>query len=97
MTNFCNVAAGIRVDGQLVKSKSWPACDVMKTGVTRAWATRQFNLFLRDLASCDLGRDRIVRADWIAKYGEAQGNMSVSGWLSGVNGRVMAKRGVFED
>lgn len=97
MTKFCKVDAEIRVNGVVTKSKSWPEVDVMKTSVTRAWVTRQFNAFLKDFAACDFGRDKIVRAEWIARYGEAQGHMSVSGWMSGVNGRVLCRRGVFED
>lgn len=49
MTSFCKVDAEIRIDGKVAKSKSWPEVDVMKTGVTRAWTTRQFNAFLRGL------------------------------------------------
>lgn len=97
MATFCKVEAEIRVNGEVTKSKSWPEVDVMKTSVTRAWATRQFNAFLKDFAACDFGKDKIVRAEWIARYGEAQGHMSVSGWISGVNGRVLMRRGVFED
>jgi hypothetical protein len=69
----------------------------MKTSVTRAWATRQFNAFLKDFAQCDIGRDKLVAVYWMARYGEAQGYGSASGWLSGLNGVVMARRGIFED
>jgi hypothetical protein len=95
--HFCKVDAEIRVNGQVVKSKSCPEVDIMKTGATRAWATRQMNAFLKDFKDCDLGRDKIVRAEWIARYGEAQGHMSVSGWMSGLDGRILHRRGVFED
>jgi hypothetical protein len=96
MVSFCKVDAEIRVNGEVVKSRSWPEVDIMKTGVTRAWTTRQFNRTLNDFASCDLGEHKVIRAEWIARYGEAQGHMSVSGWISGTKGRVMARRGVFE-
>jgi hypothetical protein len=97
MTAFCKVDAQVRVDGKVIKSRTWPEVDIMKTSVTRAWATRQFKAFLKDFANCDIGRDKVIRVEWIARYGEAQGHMSVSGWLSGVNGRAMTRRGVFED
>lgn len=94
MTVFCKVDAEIRLNGNVIHSKSWPEVDVMKTGSTRAWATRQFNKFLKLYAETE---DRVVRVEWIARYGEAQGHISVSGWASGAKGRVMSRRGVFED
>jgi hypothetical protein len=97
MPAFCEVTTKIIVNGEVVKSKSWPKVDIMKMSVSRAWATRQFNAFLKDFAICDIGKDKIVRVEWIARYGESQGYGSVSGWKSGVNGRVMVRRGVFED
>jgi hypothetical protein len=95
---FCKVEAEITVDGKVVKSKVWPECDIMKTSVTRAWATRQFNLFLKEYArgGVELSRDKIIRAEWVATYGEAQGHTRLTGVISGVNGHVMARRGMFE-
>lgn len=93
---LCHVEAEIIVDGKVVRSKTWPDLDVMKTSSTRAWATRQFNIFLKDFSSCDIGRDKVIRAEWTARYGAAQGNMSINGILSGVNGKTMARRGIFE-
>lgn len=88
----CKIEADIRIAGVVVKSKSWPACDIMKTGSTRGWASRQFNIFLKSAP-----KDNIVRAEWTARYGEEQGHQSISGWISGVNGRTMVRRGIFED
>lgn len=93
----CKVVATLYVNRKSLKTKTWPACDVMKTSVTRAWATRQFNATLKDLASCDMGRDKVVSVEWRAAYGEAQGFNSISGHMGGVNGRVMSRRGIFED
>jgi hypothetical protein len=84
MPAFCVVTAEIIVNGEVVKSKSWPKVDIMKTSVSREWATRQFNAFLKDFAICDIGKDNFVRVEWIARYGESQGYGSVSGWKSGV-------------
>jgi hypothetical protein len=93
----CKVSAELFVDGTVIKAKEWPECDIMKTGVTRAWATRQFNTFLKDFARCDIGRDKVISVEWTARYGEAQGYGSLRGRLSGLNGIVMARRGIFED
>lgn len=93
----CKVEATLYVDRKPLKTKTWPACDIMKTSVTRAWATRQFNAALKDFASCDIGKDKIVSVDWIADFGEAQGFNSIRGHMGGVNGRVMSRRGIFED
>jgi hypothetical protein len=95
MTIFCRVEAEITVDGKVVKSKVWPECDIMKTSVTVAWTTRQFNAFLKANNNF-LGKNKVVRAWWEARYGEAQGHTRFTGSLSGVNGQVMARRGMFE-
>lgn len=87
----CRVHAEIFVDDRVVKVRTWPACDVMKTSATRGWTTRQFNIALRGA-----GKDQVVTAEWIACYGKAQGHTRITGWLSGVNGRTMARRGIFE-
>lgn len=92
----CKVEAKIYVGDVTVKSRTWPAVDVMKTGHTRGWTTRQFNATLKDLNECLIGKDKIIRAVWTANYGKSQGYTSLSGWLSGVNGKVMARRGIFE-
>ena len=99
MTIFCRVEAEITVDGKVRKAKVWPECDIMKTSVTVAWTTRQFNLFLKEYArgGVETSRDKIIRAWWEARYGEAQGHTRFTGSLSGVNGHVMARHGVFED
>ena len=97
MAIFCKVEAEITIDNKVVKSKVWPECDIMKTSVTRAWTTRQFNAFLKDFANCDIGKDKIIRAFWVATYGEAQGYSRHTGYLSGVNGHSCIRRGVFEE
>jgi hypothetical protein len=93
----CEVYVEISIDRRVMKTKTWPACDVMKTGPTRAWATRQFNAFLKDLNECAIGKDKVVSVRWTAQYGETQGFIRFSGWLSGVNGKTLARRGIFED
>lgn len=92
----CKVEAKVYVDDVTVKSRTWLVVDVMDTSRTRAWTTRQFNTVLKDLNSCLIGKDKIIRAVWTADYGKAQGYTRLSGWLSGVNGKVMARRGIFE-
>ena len=92
MTAFCKVEADLRADGQVIKTKTWPSCDVMKTGPTRGWLTRQFNIALKSAKA-----DVVIRGEWVARYNEDHGHMSVSGWLSGVNNRLLVKRGIFED
>ena len=95
MTTFCRVEAEITIDGKVRKSKVWPECDVMKTGVTRAWTTRQFNAFLKANNNF-LGKDKIVRAWWESRCGEDRGYTRLTGTISGVRGQVMARRGMFE-
>lgn len=92
----CKVKAEIRVDRKPIKSKEWPDCDVMKTSVTRAWATRQFNALLKDFAECDVGLDKVVSVHWEAEYGEAQGFFRSQGHIGGVNGKLIHKTGIFD-
>lgn len=92
MPNFCEIKTDIRINGRVIKEKCWPACDVMKTSATRSWTTRQFNIALKNAK-----KDEIVRGEWIARYGEAHGHISISGWISGVNGKPLARRGIFRD
>lgn len=94
MITTCKVEAKLSVGGKVMKHKSWPACDVMKTGITRGWATRQFNAFLKDLNECSIGKDKIIVVEWSAYLGGGRGTLR--GLLSGVNGKVMARRGIFE-
>ena len=94
--NVCKVHVEVIVDEQIIKTKTWPTCDIMKTGVTRAWATRQFNAFLKDFNDCVIGKDKIIVVRWTAEYGETNGFSRLTGLYSGVNGKVMARRGIFE-
>lgn len=96
MINFCKVEVEITVDGKVIKSRVWPEVDIMRTGYTRAWATRQFNAFLKDFAASGW-RDKVIRAYWTAHHGEAQGYGCVRGSMGGVNGFVSTRRGVFEE
>lgn len=91
MKYTCAVEAEVLVGDKIVKSKNWPVCDIMKTSVTRAWATRQFNKFLKEV-----GKDIVVRVEWTAKHTEAQGHGTLRGTMGGVNGKCLAKRGIFE-
>ena len=92
MPTFCQVTSEVRVENNIVKSKFWSECDVMKTGVTRAWTKRQFNLALKSAPE-----NTVVRAELFIRYGESHGNMSIKGWISGVNGHTMSRRGIFEE
>lgn len=93
----CEIEVEVIVDGLVVKTKTWPKCDIMKTGPTRGWATRQFNAFLKDFNECRIGKDKIITVRWLATYGKSLGFSSLSGVYSGVNGKVMARRGIFEE
>lgn len=93
----CKIVVEVCVDRKVVTSKTWPACDIMRTGHTRGWATRQFNAFLKDFNECPIGKDKIISVEWVAQYGEAQGHQRITGRLGGVNGRALSRRGIFED
>lgn len=95
--SVCKIDVEVRVDDAVIKTKIWPACDIMKTAPTRAWATRQFNAFLKDFSECDIGRDKIITVTWTARYGAEQGFGHSNGYLSGVNGKALSRRGIFED
>jgi hypothetical protein len=90
----CKIDVEVFVNRKVIKTKTWAACDVMKTGHTRAWATRQFNAFLKDFSECDIGKDKVVHVEWTADYGNTG---RINGWISGVNGKTLARRGIFED
>jgi hypothetical protein len=92
----CRVHAEIRIDRKPIKSKDWPECDVMKTSVTRAWATRQFRAYLKEFNECDIGLDKVVSVHWEAHYGEEQGFHMSLGHIGGVNGKVIHKTGIFD-
>ena len=87
----CKIKVDVKVNGNIVQQREWPAVDIMKTGVTRAWATRQFNKLWAAREP-----DQIISVDWFAQYGEEQGNTRLKGSLSGVNA-LKHKRGIFED
>jgi hypothetical protein len=91
----CKIVAEITVDGKVMKSKTWPAYDVMKMSATRGWVRRHFNSYLKDFAVCLIGQDKIIRANWTAYYGPPDHSI-VRGELSGLNGTVRQQRGVFE-
>lgn len=95
MAKTCKVVAEITVDGKVMKSKTWPAVDVMKMSATRGWVRRYFNAYLKDFASCPIGQDKIIRAHWIAYYGPPSNDI-IRGDLSGLNGTVRRQAGVFE-
>jgi hypothetical protein len=88
-TRTCKVVCQVFVDRKLVETKTWPAVDVMKTSVTRAWATRQFNRYRQAFP-----KDRVVSVEWDAAYGEPD-HSYIHGRLSGVNSHVY-RRGIFE-
>jgi hypothetical protein len=93
----CKVEVEIFVDHKVVKSKMWPACDIMNTSRTRAWATRQFNKFLSDFGGCDIGHNKIITVHWTAIYPDETGRARTHGHLSGVNGKRLVRDGIFED
>lgn len=95
MSKTCKVVAEITVDGKVMKSKTWPAHNVMKTSATRGWVRRHFNAYLKDFGSCLIGHNKIIRASWTAYYGPP-GNEMLTGELSGLNGTVRRQKGVFE-
>ncbi len=89
----CHVKAKICISDTVIKTKEWPKCDVMKTGHTRAWVTRQFNRCLKDLDNTGL-EDKAVFAVWDAFYGPPC-HSHISGRLAG-NNNLIVRRGVFE-
>jgi len=97
MVKTCKIEVEVCVDRRVVKSRVWPECDIMKTSPSRAWATRQFNKFLSDFGGCDIGRDKIISVRWTAIYPEETGRGRMHGYLGGVNGKKLARSGIFED
>ena len=93
----CRIEVEVCVGGKAVKSKAWPECDIMKTSTTRAWATRQFNKFLKDFSGCDFGINKVILVHWTAIYPESSGMGRLHGILSGVNGKRIVRNGIFED
>ena len=97
MMKTCKVQVEVWVDDTCIRHKTWPECDIMNTSRTRAWATRQFNRTLNDLASCLAGKDKIVSVCWTAIYPDKSGRGRIHGRLSGVNGKKLVRNGIFED
>lgn len=85
----CKVECVVKVGGRIILEKSWPAVDIMKTSVTRSWATRQFN---KAVASAPVGD--IVAVSWDCYHGAPSHN-HFSGRVVGVHGSVYRK-GMFE-
>ena len=95
MTKTCKIEVEVCVDHKVIKSKVWPACDIMNTSRTRAWATRQFNKFMDDFSG-DYGRNKIISVHWTAIYPDETGRARMHGRLSGVNGKKLVRNGIFE-
>lgn len=85
------IKAEVKVNDAPRVTKEWLALDVMKTGQVRSWLTREFNKALKAA-----GEDQIVIGRFSGQLKRAP-YTSYVGSLSGVNGRVMARRGLMED
>lgn len=85
----CKVFCEVKIGDRSVSKRTWLAVDIMKTSVTRGWATRQFNLAIKDAK-----RDEIVTVEWDAHYGEPD-HSYIHGRMSYCNGHTY-RRGVFE-
>lgn len=89
----CKVEATIRIGGVVTAHKTWPACDIMDTSRTRAWARRKFNKALLDMSQLLVNQDNVVVLDWRADYG---GGIRNEGRIAGKDGEIFVMRGIFE-
>lgn len=77
-------------DMRIPLAKNIPSVDPMKMAGTRVWASRNFNKLLKTVQ-----HDHIVSATFWAQQIRSP-YTSMSGALSGVNGREMRRVGIFE-